>query len=238
MPRQLFDTVISDRAPDARRTRYTVPVSIAVHAAILAGLVILPVLATDALPDLRRVIVFTGLPAEAPPPPPAAPTAAMAARATVTPEAAPTVAPAGVAVETGLEPDVSGGLESVAVQEGVVSSVLGGFADAPSADAPPPPAPREPVRVGGQIRTPQKVAHVDPVYPPIALQAKVEGIVILEATLDERGAVVDIRVLRSIPLLDAAAIAAVQQWRYTPTLLNGTPTKVIMTVTVRFAIGA
>ena len=59
----------------------------------------------------------------------------------------------------------------------------------------------------------------------------------LEATIDERGIVTDARVLRSIPLLDAAALAALKQWRYTPTLLNGVPVRVLMTVTFRFSLG-
>ena len=77
---------------------------------------------------------------------------------------------------------------------------------------------------------------VAPIYPDIARAARVE-LVILEATIDERGFVIDARVLRSVPLLDAAALAALKQWRYTPTLLNGTPVRVLMTVTFRFSLG-
>jgi periplasmic protein TonB len=90
------------------------------------------------------------------------------------------------------------------------------------------------VRVGGSIRQPQKIHHVAPVYPEIARSARVSGIVILEALLAEDGTVRDVRVLRSVPLLDAAAVAAVREWRFTPTLLNGTPVPVVMTVTVAF----
>ena len=74
-------------------------------------------------------------------------------------------------------------------------------------------------------------------YPEIARAAKIEGVVILEATIDERGVVTDARVLRSVPLLDAAALTALKQWRYTPTLLNGVPVRVLMTVTFRFSLG-
>jgi protein TonB len=81
-----------------------------------------------------------------------------------------------------------------------------------------------------------KVADVAPAYPPIARAARVEGIVILEAVIGEDGAVRDVRVLRSIPLLDAAATEAVRQWRFTPTLLNGQPVPVVMTVTVAFRL--
>jgi protein TonB len=99
-----------------------------------------------------------------------------------------------------------------------------------------PPSPPAPVRVGGDIIEPAKVKNVPPVYPPIAIQARVQGIVILECTIDARGNVADARVLRSIPLLDQAAIDAVKQWVYQPTFLNGVPVPVIMTVTVNFGL--
>ena len=75
-----------------------------------------------------------------------------------------------------------------------------------------------------------------PVYPPIAQSAKIQGVVILEAVIDGNGQVVDARVLRSIPLLDQAAYDAVKQWEFEPTLLNGVPTPVVMTVTVNFVL--
>jgi protein TonB len=75
-----------------------------------------------------------------------------------------------------------------------------------------------------------------PVYPAIARAAHVEGVVILEAVIGENGAVRDVRVLRSIQLLDDAATEAVRQWRFTPTLLNGQAVPVVMTVTVAFKL--
>jgi protein TonB len=101
---------------------------------------------------------------------------------------------------------------------------------------PPPPPPAAPVRVGGNIQAPQKVHNVNPTYPSIAQSARVQGVVIIEAIIGPDGAVQEARVLRSIPLLDAAALDAVRQWRYTPTLLNGVPVPVIMTVTVNFTL--
>jgi protein TonB len=74
------------------------------------------------------------------------------------------------------------------------------------------------------------------VYPPIAQSARVQGVVILEAVIGPTGKVQDVKVLRSIPLLDQAAIDAVRQWEYTPTTLNGVPVPVIMTVTVNFTL--
>jgi protein TonB len=101
---------------------------------------------------------------------------------------------------------------------------------------PPPPPPTKPVRVGQGIREPQKILHVPPEYPQLAVLSRVEGTVVLEAVLDETGKVDRVRVLTSVPLLDAAAIRAVQRWRYTPTLLNGVPVQVLMTITVKFTL--
>jgi TonB family protein len=92
-----------------------------------------------------------------------------------------------------------------------------------------------PVRVGGTISTPTKVRDVPPVYPPIAQSGRLSGIIILEVTIAADGRVSDGKVLRSIPLLDQAALDAVRQWEYTPTLVNGVPVPVMMTVTVNFS---
>jgi protein TonB len=80
------------------------------------------------------------------------------------------------------------------------------------------------------------VHDVAPVYPAIARSARVQGVVIVEAVIDATGRVSGTRLLRSIPLLDEAALAAVRQWVFTPTRLNGEPTSVVMTVTVRFTL--
>ena len=90
------------------------------------------------------------------------------------------------------------------------------------------------VRIGGQIKPPTKIKDVQPVYPAIARSARVAGVVTIEATIGPDGKVVDATVVRSIPLLDQAALEAVQQWEYTPTLLNGVPVPVLVTVTMNF----
>jgi protein TonB len=102
----------------------------------------------------------------------------------------------------------------------------------PGAATPGPP----PVRVGGQIRQPTQLRRVHPVYPPEALASRIQGVVILEAVIAADGSVSNVRVLRSIPLLDEPAVEAVRQWQYSPTLLNGSPVPVIMTVTVQFTL--
>jgi TonB family protein len=92
------------------------------------------------------------------------------------------------------------------------------------------------LRVGNGIRPPKKIKDVPPEYPDKAKEMRVRGVVILEARIDENGNVSDTRVLRSVPLLDQAAVDAVKQWQYTPTLLNGVAVSVVMTVTVNFSL--
>jgi TonB family protein len=96
--------------------------------------------------------------------------------------------------------------------------------------------PSAPVPVGGKIKPPSRIKYVTPGYPDIARLTKVQGIVIIEAVIGTDGTVEQARVLRSQPLLDEAALTAVREWAYTPTLLNGRPTAVIMTVTVPFTL--
>ena len=93
-----------------------------------------------------------------------------------------------------------------------------------------------PVRVGGAIRPPTKLANALPVYPEVARLARVQGVVIVEALIGTDGAVSVARILRSIPLLDQAALDAVYQWRFTPTLLDGVARDVIMAFTVNFTL--
>jgi TonB family protein len=93
-----------------------------------------------------------------------------------------------------------------------------------------------PARIGGEIRQPTKIKDLAPVYPPEARRAGISGSVILEAIIGEDGKVRSARVLRSIPLLDQAALDAVQQWEYTPTLINGVAVPIVMTLTVNFTL--
>ena len=125
---------------------------------------------------------------------------------------------------------------------------------APPPPPPPPPPPMspsaaalspdfetnvarlQPIRVGGNIKTPTKVRDVKPEYPDEARAKKVQGVVIVEVLIDEDGSVADARILRSIPEFDEVALGAVKQWKFVPTLLNGQATALLMTVTVNFTL--
>jgi TonB family protein len=119
----------------------------------------------------------------------------------------------------------------------VIININGGAATAGPQGMPTPADSAEgAVRVGGNIKPPAKIKDVRPVYPADAQAAGVGGLVIIEARIGRDGAVENARVLRSIPMLDQAALEAVSQWQFTPTLLNGEPVPVLMTVTVNFTL--
>jgi protein TonB len=178
-------------------------------------------------------VVFVPMVATPVPPPPAVRRIETVTKPSTNPNAPPVEAPDGITKEplSGLEFDEG-------VEAGPSIADIGVVHGIESLTAPPPPPSTQPktVRQGGDIRPPQKIRDVAAVYPPIAQAARVQGVVIVEATIGTDGRVKDAHVLRSVPLLDEAALAAVRQWVYTPTRLNGEPVSVIMTVTVRFQL--
>ena len=238
MPREMFGDVVDPSIKLGSQKWYTVPLSIIAHVVLFAAVIIIPLMATDVLPTPPSMMAFVGAPPAPPPPPPPPPSAAPPPKTptpVANPNAAPIEAPKQIIPETpsvGVSEGVPGGVEG-GVPGGVMGGVVGGLPEAPP---PPPPPPQAPVRVGGAIKQPTKLKNVPPVYPPIAQSARVQGVVIIEATIGADGKVKDAKVLRSIPLLDQAALDAVKQWVFTPTLLNNVPVPVIMTVTVNFTL--
>lgn len=221
-----------------RRLRM-LPVSVAAHVVAALALLIIPLAAEVEVPipaPLARPEFLAAKAVPVPPAPVTAPAGQPSRSATAAPIAAgsdilqeppvqPSSLPAGVAVEGG----VGGG-----------GDVLGGVGTVVTIPEPPPPvAPPPPpkiLHVGGDVRAPRKLFDVKPIYPAIAQAGHIEGTVTLEAVINERGTIERIKVLRSVALLDGAAIDAVRQWRYTPTLLNGIPVQVLMTITVTFSL--
>ena len=217
------------------RTR-TFVFSFFVHTLVIGAAMVVRLFATTELPAPPQSTMFAMVTAEVPEvqPPPAPPTR-VAQTPVVNPDAAPLTEPTSIA----LEPPVA--FDTVPIGPGVVIGSIGDPIGDGLGLAPPPPAPRVaapslPLRVGGVVRPPQKVHHVAPSYPAIAQAAHISGVVILEALIAEDGSVREVKVLKSVPLLDTAATDAVRQWRFTPTLLNGVPVQVIMSVTVAFTL--
>jgi protein TonB len=243
MSRDLFSDVVSPRVQVRSTPRYTILISIVAHAVVLAAVVIVPLMASNVLPA-PAIDRLDFMPAEPLPPMPPSPPPSSARpvrpQDVVNRDAAPTVQPTEIGEEV---PHVAPGdnFDPNGIDLGPASGGgIGGGDDVGlriQQPAPVPlPAPQKPVRVGGQIREPVKVKNVAPVYPAIAATARVTGTVIIDAVIGTDGAVRDVRILSGVPLLNQAAVDAVRQWRYTPTLLNNTPVQVIMTVTIKFGM--
>jgi protein TonB len=227
---------------DTGRKSATFFASLALHSALILAIVILPLLYYNSLPAQGELKAFFVQPLEVAPPPPPPPPPPAAARAIVRPApqvnvqqpqgfVAPIDVPNTIKPEEGLDLGVEGGVPG-GVEGGVPGGVIGGVVGGLPTEAPPPPA--KVVRIGGQIAQPKKIRDVKPVYPDLAVASRVSALVILEAEVDTRGFVKNVKVLRGHPLFDEAAMEAVKQWRYQPLLLNGEPTGFILTVTVQF----
>ena len=218
-------------------------VSTVIQGTAMAAIVVTSLLyATRELPAVPDVLAFVAEMPSAPPPPPPPPAApAQPKPRVVTPQAAPlsaqaapVEAPARIEAEppaaASTEQGVPGGVEG-----GIAAGIVGGVpATVDSLSAPPPPASHEPIRVGGQVQAPALVKRVEPIYPQIAQLAGIDGIVILDAVIDEHGRVQAVKVLRGQALLAKAATEAIEQWIYEPLRLNGTPTAFELTVTFNF----
>jgi protein TonB len=137
----------------------------------------------------------------------------------------------GDGLDLGIEDGAAGGVEG-GVPGGVVGAIVGGLPDNPAAKPPPP----GPLRMSGLVKEPVKIKHVAPVYPPVAVAGKIEGSVRLEALIDVRGHVIEVQILEGNPLFEEAALEAVRHWVYTPTLLDGVPVPLILTITVHFQL--
>jgi periplasmic protein TonB len=239
MPRTLFD---QEHVPHTRNHKRggTVLFSVLLHALIVAALVALQFgNALDAVSISRPVIFAMATPTLPEPPAAVRPKPPVAVETTLIATAAPIAAADNPADNeppqpVSIGPTAPGGIPGVGKPGGLPFGPPPGI----GVPSPPPPVqrPAGPIPVGGDIKAPERLVYTKPIYPTIAQTAKVEGTVILEATIDETGVVKNVRVLRSIALLDQAATDAVSRWRYTPTRLNGVAVPVTMTVTVTFTL--
>ena len=239
MSHDLFRDVTARRPRASRATGSTLAVSIAAHTAMVAAAIVMPLLAADVLPMPVDAVPVEWQP---PPPPPAPPAPPIVRQMTSTqdsrtPIVTPLVAPNEIVDERPPEGPIV--CETcIPDPRGLPSTIgeIGGTGPAVPAPPPPPQPPSKPVRAGGDIKMPTKIRDVAPDYPQIAQRAGIDGFVIIEAVIATDGTVRDARVLRSIPLLDRAALDAVRQWRYEPTRLNGVIVPVMVTVTVQFRL--
>jgi len=219
-------------------------VSLAAHAVVLVLLLLMPLYFSQGLDmhGLNMTMLIAPLPPEAPPPPAAVVRAVRTPPKTFTPGKliAPSFVPKTVAIASDAAPPeeafagVPGGIPG-GIVGGQVGGILGGVIG--GAAAPPAPAsegPKKPVRVGGNVKPPRLLSGPAPIYPVLAKQSRIQGIVVIEAIIDEHGNVIEMRAISGHPLLIPAAMKAVSLRKYEPTVLDGEPTPVNLRVEVTF----
>jgi periplasmic protein TonB len=236
------------------RKGWTVLVSFIGQMIILGIAILIPMIYFDALP---KSTLTSFLVAPPPPPPPPPPPAAAPKVVRVIPREfdagrlmAPKVVPKQIAMikEEELPPPSAGGVVGGVpggVPGGSAGGVIGGIiGSVPTAAPPPPPPPvkvEKPVtpqriRVGGNVQQAKLIRQPKPIYPPLAKQARISGHVILNAIIGKDGTIQNLTVASGHPLLVPAAIEAVKQWVYAPTLLNGEPVEVVTQIDVNFTL--
>jgi len=225
--------------------------SILIHGLMIICLIVVPLVYFNLLPEAQILTLLIAAPPTPPipeppsPPPPGAQTAETSKGSSIErPWAVPETIPKGIPAPDE-EPPVVGVIPGLsAISPGVpgsggqiLSGPLGNLVGLnPPPLLPPPPPNRKPELIVSRIQESKLIRKIIPEYPPLALQGRVEGTVILEINVDEEGNVGDVRVLKGNPLLSAEAVRAVRQWKYSPTVLNGEPIPVISTVTVEFRL--
>jgi protein TonB len=243
----VFDDLV-ESSPVRKKTNkaWAIALSTIVQCTVLTILILIPLIYTEALPKAMLTTLLV-----APPPPPPPPPPAPAVVKVVRPMArlmqagklmTPRVIPKEVSMikEQELPPDVGGGVFGGVpggVPGGQAGGVLGGIIGGAGLPPPPKEGPKR-IRVGGQVQTALLVNKVQPVYPALAKQARIQGTVRLQAVIAKDGSVIELQVLSGHPLLVQAALDAVRQWHYRPTLLNGDPVEVVTTVDVIFTLSS
>jgi len=231
--------------------RAAIPLAYVAESILVGVLILVPLIYTQALPKqwLISEMHIPPPPGRPPAPPAGRPAPLPPHHATVDPFHAPVRIPVGIVrvveppeppqEQVGQGPWVIGAIpggSSNGPLDGVIGSLLGGK------EQPPPPPPhvvpkQQMVRLGGDVIAARALYQPRPVYPPLAIMARIQGTVVLQAILARDGTIQDLKVLSGHPLLVRAAIDAVKTWRYQPTLLNAEPVEVLTEIDVNFRLG-
>jgi len=238
------DMVVSGANSIKTNKPWTVAVSMLFQVLFLGILILIPLIYTEALPKAMLATMIVAPPPPPPPPPP--PAAAVIVK--VKPQVhlmdagkllQPKTIPKDIKIIKEEAPDMSAGMAggvpggvAGGSMGGVIGGVIGGMGGAP----PPPKPTASRIRQGGSVQAALLINKVQPVYPPLARQTRISGTVRLHALISKNGTVTSLEVLSGHPLLVRAAMDAVQQWRYKPTLLNGEPVEVDTTIDVIFSL--
>ena len=243
----MFESLKQEDSRNAGRRLMSLFLSLIVHAAIVGVIVVLPLVFFNALhaDDLVTFLIQPPYKLPDPPQPPTAPVRVATGIAVVSVrfDPVPRSIPEGIpAPDESVMPPLSASLvDGIGLPGSVgtggigISELLdtGGTMEVPK---PKPPVARIAVRVSSGVQESRLLLKVAPVYPAIAVQARVSGPVVLEAEIDEEGNVAEVKIVSGHPLLVNAAAQAVKQWKYSPTLLSGEPQRILANVTVVFRL--
>ena len=251
----MFETAVLSSGPQTKRM-WTTLMGFSGQAALLTGLVLSPMIWPSSLPKVVWSSITLAPPA--PPPPPPGPAPQIVPRVRVIPgfhafTQPPAVPPRVLHVDDLAEapptgPFVVGGIEGAATRGGasgsIIGDIIGSVGPAVPAYHPPipvvnvapaPAAPAKPARIT-QLQMAEPIQRVQPVYPPLARAGRIQGTVELMGVLGTDGRIHEIKVISGHPFLSKAAVDAVMQWVYRPTLLNGQPVEVQAPIKVRFIL--
>jgi periplasmic protein TonB len=232
----MFNQLVVSGEQEATHKSWTVATSFAVQLIIVGVMILIPLIYTEALPK-GMLNTFLVAPAPPPPPPPPAAPVKIVRPRIVQPQTmvAPTVIPKKVEMIKDEAPDVGASMgNGFGVAGGTGDALGGGIMNTP----PPPPKPTQTrIKVGGQVAAAKLVKQILPTYPAIAKTAHVSGTVRLHAIISKDGSIEELQYVSGPALLMRAAMDAVHEWKYQPTMLNGEPVEVDTTIDVVFSLG-
>ena len=236
------------------KTPFTVMVSFVFQCLLIGIAILIPLIYTDTLPSTQLTSFLTAPP---PPPPPPPPPAAAPVKVRVIPrqfDAGRLMAPKSIPKEIAMikedeAPPPSASMGVVGSVGGMYGGMPGGvigsiITNVPVAAPPPPPPVVKPVvaaapqriRVGGNVQEARLSKKIVPTYPPLARSARISGVVRFNAIIGTDGHIQNLQLVTGHPLLVPSAQAAVSQWIYQPTLLNGEPVEVMTQIDVNFTL--
>jgi protein TonB len=240
------DSLIESGGKLKTKRGWTSFISFGLQVMIVGVMILIPLIFTEALPKGTTMFMLVAPPPPPPPPPPAAAPVKVVKQIQTdivngelrTPTKIPNKvkiikedeAPPPVMASAGVVGGVPGG-----VPGGSMGGVMGSILNSTPTVAPKIATPQR-VRVSSGVSTGMLVRKVPPAYPPLARQARIQGTVILQATISKEGSIENLQLISGHPMLAPAAIEAVKQWKYKPYLLNGEPVEVETQVQVNFTL--
>jgi protein TonB len=240
------DSLIESGGKLRTKRGWTTTLSFVLQIFLVTVLILIPLIYTEALPKQQLMTFLVAPPPPPPPPPPpaAAPVKVVKVQTDIvngqlrTPTKIPQKvqmikeeeAPPPAMAAAGVVGGVPGG-----VPGGQMGGVIGGIISSAPVAVPKVAAPQR-VRVSQGVTQGLLIHKVQPAYPPLARQARIQGSVLLQALISKQGTIENLRVISGHPMLSPAAIDAVKQWRYKPYILNGEPVEVETQITVNFTL--